>query len=60
MKIYGVRMENSKSDDERYDKCHIKMITLCTCVKKKSMIRFDYGKNNKIYLQKEVTYEKKY
>lgn len=52
MKIYGVRMENSKSDDERYDKCYIKMITLCTCVKKKSMIRFDYGKNNKIFCRR--------
>lgn len=52
MKIYGVRMENSKNDDEGYDKCHIKMITLCTCVKKESMIRFDYSKNNKTFCKR--------
>ena len=27
----------------------MKMITLCTCVKKKSVIRFDYSKNNKTF-----------
>lgn len=52
MKIYGVRMENSKSDDERYGKCHIKMITLCTCVKKKRMVRFNYGKNDKAFCKR--------
>ncbi len=45
-------MENRKSDDGKYDKCHIKMITLCTCVKKKSMIRFDYSKNNKTFCKR--------
>lgn len=52
MKICGITMGNSKSDDEKYDKCHMKMITLCTCVKKKSVIRFDYSKNNKTFCKR--------
>ena len=60
MKISDGRMKKDKSDDGKYDKCHIKMITLCTCVKKKCVIRFYYSKKPQNILQKEATYEKKY